>query len=196
LRLFRSGSVLVLALAALSACGGEEAVITEPAAEPVTVTETVEVGATTEEAETEEATTEEAPPEPDAAGVGDALSLAGYESGYRVKLVRVKDNPPHDQYLGPERGQRFYSAYIRVTVTDGSPTEVCAGNDATVVDSRDQTHTTYIDIAEPPFGCPRIAVGETRAGWVTFQVPKKAKLVKFVYTPDSGFADQSGEWEL
>lgn len=61
MRLFISGSVLVLALAALAACGGEEAVVTEPDAEPVTVTETVEVGATeeTETGEPEEATTEE-----------------------------------------------------------------------------------------------------------------------------------------
>ena len=101
----------------------------------------------------------------------------------------MKNNPPYDEFFGPERGNRFYAAYVKVKITDGSASEVCAANETSVVDSQTQTFTASLfDSTEPAFGCPRIAVGKERAGWVTFEVPKKAKLTTFVWTPDAGEA--------
>jgi hypothetical protein len=184
------GAGLVVAFAMLAGCGTEE-VKTEP--EAGTVTETV-----TETVQAEEPTTEQAPEsvEPPVAGVGDSISLAGYETGYRIKLVKIaKDAKSSDPYFGPERGNRYFAAYVQVSVTDGAPTEVCASNDASVIDAQGQTFTgDILDSVKPAFGCPKIGVGSKRAGWVTFEVPKRAKIVTFSYTPDSGFAEETGEW--
>jgi hypothetical protein len=193
-------TLLAAALVLPAACAEEE-VKTEPdAAEPVTVTviQTVTAGDTGTEAEEGGTTTEASdPPEPGAAGVGDSITLAGYESGYKVTLVKVRNNPPHDEFIPPERGMRYYAVYLKVKVTDGSTTEVCASSDSSVVDGQSQTFAASVyDAAEPGFGCPRIAVGKERAGWVTFEVPKRARLVSFTYTPDAGFADETGEWQI
>ena len=40
-----------------------------------------------------------------------------------------------------------------------------------------------------------IRPGDTRVGWVTFEVPKKAKLRRLIFEPWFGFGDV-GEWKL
>ncbi|WP_371479812.1 hypothetical protein [Kitasatospora sp. NBC_00315] len=51
-------------------------------------------------------------------------------------------------------------------------------------------------------GCGRgwsrtnIAPGESGKGFVTFEVPKDAKLAKIQFGLDSGFADQTGQWTI
>jgi hypothetical protein len=87
-------ALLLTALVVLGACASEE--VTEPDAAPVTVTETVEAGATdgatTEEATTEETTTEEAPPEPEFTvaqeeAIESALSYLDYAGFSKKGLI-------------------------------------------------------------------------------------------------------------
>ena len=42
----------------------------------------------------------------------------------------------------------------------------------------------------------KIAPGSKRAGCLTFEMPKSAKPEEFQFTLDSGFADETGEWQL
>jgi hypothetical protein len=42
----------------------------------------------------------------------------------------------------------------------------------------------------------KTAPGDTRAGWVWFDLKASAKPRTLQFTPESGFADQVGEWKL
>jgi hypothetical protein len=41
----------------------------------------------------------------------------------------------------------------------------------------------------------KIAPGSKRAGCLTFEIPKTANPGVFQFTLDSGFADETGEWQ-
>jgi hypothetical protein len=45
-------------------------------------------------------------------------------------------------------------------------------------------------------GSATINVGDSRKGVIVFEVPEGAKLVKFQFGLNSGFAQQKGEWTL
>ena len=131
------------------------------------------------------------------AKIGSSITLSGMEDlQMKVTVLKVDQQvASSNEYITPDAGNRYVGVKLKLenvgkTAYNDSPT-----NGAALVDTKDQSFDAdYAEVATPALGSPKIAPGDTRVGWITFQVPKKAKLKKFQMTLDSGFADQTGEW--
>ncbi|MET9816674.1 hypothetical protein [Streptomyces sp. NPDC006355] len=42
----------------------------------------------------------------------------------------------------------------------------------------------------------RLKPGAKALGWIVFEVPKNSKVATVQFAKDSGFAEQTGEWQL
>jgi hypothetical protein len=189
-------SVLVVAIAA-AACGGQTI---KQEAEPVTVTVTETVGAGEGTSTAVETTTEE---ESDSgqAGIGDTITLHGYEEGEELQVtVRgLIDPAKSDPYFGPRRGHKWVAVNLVLKNTGSKAYNDSPGNGAQLIDTSDEG---YDEAGSETPSCHymgysvKIASGSKRAGCLVFEVKKAAKPVVFQFTMDSGFADETGEWTL
>jgi hypothetical protein len=188
-------AVFAAVLAGAVACGGQT-IKQQP--EPVTVTETVEGSAGTTTAEVE--TTTEAT-DSDVAGIGDTITVHGYEDGEEltVTVKRLIDPAKSEQYFGPRRGHKFVAVDLVLRNTGSAAYNDSPGNGAELIDNRD--HGYNESLYETPSchsigSSVKIAPGSKRAGCILFEVSKKGTPALFQFTMDSGFADETGEWKL
>ncbi|MFI6296698.1 DUF4352 domain-containing protein [Nonomuraea sp. NPDC050790] len=138
---------------------------------------------------------------PSAAQVGGAITLKGMDDlTMAVTLNQVFDPAtPAEDYMKPKAGTKFVALQLTLenagqTVYSGSPS-----NGAYVIDDQGQQYqATYARVREGQGfdGTATISAGDARKGVILFAVPEAAKLVKFQYALNSGFADQKGEWAL
>jgi hypothetical protein len=161
---------LLFALAFFAAgCGGTATVKTE--AEPTTVTVTVseEPAAST----TEQTSTEEAAPPVDSglAGVGDAITLHGYEQSLAIEVTVLKVIPndmtyDKSQYSfeAPERGEKYVSVKLRLRNVGSDAYDDSPSNGAVLVDSQDASWDASLSLYthEPDLGSPKIGPGDAR----------------------------------
>ena len=102
-----------------------------------------------------------------------------------------------NEFFQPEQGFRYVGIRLRLeniseVVYNDSPS-----NGAVVVDTDDQGFdASFFDAVEPSLGSLKIAPGDRRAGFITFEVPKNAKLRTLQFTLHSGFGPEAGEWSL
>ena len=164
--------------------------------DPVTVT--VQAGTTEETATEAEEPTEEA--ESGGASIGDTIELAGFEDGasVRVTVMKVVDPAPHEAYFGPEKGNRYAGIQLRIHNSGSVVYDDCPSNSAALIDAQDQqwTETALGSALEPEFVCLKIRPDDKRVGFITFEIPKKAKLRTFQFGTESGFGPEAGEWSL
>jgi hypothetical protein len=137
----------------------------------------------------------------DVATLGDSLTLAGTEYGLkmRVTLLRVVDPAsPANAYLGPGKGNRFVAVGVELANVGARVYRDFPANGAVLIDSRShQFQSAVWDVkAGPTLGQATIARGDKRVGFITFEVPKRARLVTFQLTLNSGFGPEAGEWGL
>ncbi|MFD4659926.1 DUF4352 domain-containing protein [Kitasatospora sp. NPDC058444] len=136
------------------------------------------------------------------AKVGDTIALKGNDPADTadVTVVKVVDNAEGaDEFTHPADGKRFVALQFRIKASGKKAYSDVPGNSAKVVDAQGQAFgTTIADTkAGPSFQVPaNIAPGESALGFVTFEVPKDAKLDKAQFGLDSGFAPQTGQWKL
>ncbi|MET8542661.1 DUF4352 domain-containing protein [Kitasatospora sp. NPDC004799] len=148
-------------------------------------------------AESKPADTAKAP-----AKVGDTIGLKGNDPADTadVTVVKVVDNAEgEDEFTHPAEGNRFVAIQFRIKASGKKAYSDVPGNSAKVVDTQGQAFGTTIanTKAGPSFQVPaNIAPGESALGFVTFEVPKDAKLDKAQFGLDSGFAPQTGQWKL
>jgi uncharacterized protein YceK len=186
---------LLIALT-LAGCASTETVKTTP--EPVTVT--VQGGQTEDQAttEAEDTTTEEA--DSGGYGIGDTIELAGSEDGasVAVTVMKVVDPAPYEAYFGPQKGNRYVGIKLRLHNTGSTVYDDCPSNGAALIDAQDQqwTETALGSALKPEFICLKIRPDDKRVGYVTYEVPKKARLRTFQFGTESGFAPEAGEWSL
>lgn len=190
----RSGLAVLVAVAAL-AVAGAGCEVTEVVTEPDT--------GGTEPAATEDATTEasagtETGQEPTTAKVGDALTLRNSgDVRVKVTLVKVVDPAKADsEFLAPAKGHRYVAVRLKIenvgeAVYDDSPS-----NGAVMIDSEDQQYQATLDAIEPGLIGVTLRQGDTRAGFVSFELPDGAVPRTFQLTLDSGFGPEAGEWTL
>jgi hypothetical protein len=186
---------LVAALTVVG-CASTETVKTTP--EPVTVT--VQSGQTEDQAttEAEDVTTEEA--ESGGAGIGDTIELAGSEDGasVAVTVLKVVDPAPYEAYFGPQKGNRYVGIKLRLHNTGSTVYDDCPLNGSALIDAQDQewTEPALGSALKPDFVCLKIRPSDKRVGYVSFEVPKKARLRTFQFGTESGFGPEAGEWSL
>ncbi|MFE4974074.1 DUF4352 domain-containing protein [Kitasatospora sp. NPDC056651] len=136
------------------------------------------------------------------AKAGDTIALKGNDPADTadVTLVKVVDNAEGDnEFTHPADGKRFVAVQFRIKASGKKAYSDAPGNSAKLLDAEGQAFgTTIADTkAGPSFQVPaNIAPGESALGFVTFEVPKDAKLDKAQFGLDSGFAPQTGQWKL
>lgn len=135
------------------------------------------------------------------ARIGDTITLEGSDEELKVAVtvLKVMNTKSTDSFISPEDGNRFVAVRLRLEnvgsqVYDDSPV-----NGAKLIDAGDQQHDTVLVTgvaAGPLLDSVKLGPGKRRQGVVVFSIPKKAKPVGFQFALDSGFAPQTGEWEL
>ncbi|MFI6152074.1 DUF4352 domain-containing protein [Kitasatospora sp. NPDC051170] len=139
---------------------------------------------------------------PKVAKLGDTISLKGNDPADTadVTLVKVVDSAePDNEFTHPGDGKRFVAIQFRIKASGKKAYSDAPGNGAKVLDAQGQAYgSTIADTkAGPSFQVPaNIAPGESALGFVTFEVPKDAKLDKAQFGLDSGFAPQTGQWKI
>ncbi|MCX4747102.1 DUF4352 domain-containing protein [Kitasatospora sp. NBC_01287] len=140
---------------------------------------------------------------PSVAKVGDTIALKGQDQGSAddVTVVKVVDNAQStpDGFGKPADGKRWIAVQFRLKNTGTAAYSDSPENGATVADDKGQSYTSVVadTTAGQSFASPvNNAPGDTALGFITFEVPADAKIVKAQFTLDSGFADQTGQWNL
>lgn len=176
------------------ACSGDEKVITTPASS----TPAQETPATEQPSST-------LPPPPSrspSATVGKTLDLTGSGDGERlaVTVVRVVDPAgATDEYSSPDADMRFVAVQFRLKNTGTAVYKDSPSNGAKVVDTQGQQFdSTYEGTsAGPAFpGSLTVAPGDTGLGFITFEVPRDSKIAKVQFAMNSGFSDDTGQWNV
>ncbi|MBF8186346.1 DUF4352 domain-containing protein [Nonomuraea sp. K274] len=187
----------------LSDTGGRESIVTEADSPNVAApTRAPDSSAPAAEEDRAAATEQPAQQEQSIAAVGGSITLEGMDPGLKMKVtLNQVFNPatPAEDYMKPDTGTKLVALQLTLSnvgqaVYDGAPS-----NGANVIDSEGQQYqSTYARIREGQGfdGAARINAGDARKGVILFAVPESAKLVKFQYGLNSGFANQKGEWTL
>jgi hypothetical protein len=87
---------------------------------------------------------------------------------------------------------------IELTVVGDSRYSDSPTNGAYLIDADGQQFDADITSPVGPSfgGSSKIASGDSRTGFVTFELPKNAKPATFQFALDSGFGPETDEWEL
>lgn len=137
-----------------------------------------------------------------AAKLGDTIALKGTEAANTadVTVLKVVDSPEgEDEFTKPADGKRFVAVQFQIKATGAKSYSDAPQNSAKLLDTQGQAYGSSISDtkAGPGFQVPaNIAPGETALGFITFEVPKDAKIDKAQFALDSGFAQQTGQWKL
>lgn len=133
---------------------------------------------------------------PTSAGIGDTITLRGSSESLlmEVTVVKVVDPAKAPKFFGPGRGKRYIAVQIRLTNIGSEVYNDSPSNGAVIIDTDDQQFLANIDIIEPGIGSPQIAAGESRLGFLTFELPERSKPRSFQFTLDSGFGPETGQW--
>jgi hypothetical protein len=115
-----------------------------------------------------------------------------------VTVLKVIDpSKPADDSFHAERGKRLVSVRLRLTNVGTLVYDDTPRNGAVMIDRDGQQHDAgVLDPVEPALDSPRIQPGESRVGFITFEIIKGIKLHAFQLTLDSGFGPETGEWRL
>ncbi|MDH6576981.1 DUF4352 domain-containing protein [Kitasatospora sp. MAP5-34] len=146
--------------------------------------------------------TSAAPAAKGAAKLGDTISLKGSDASDTadVTVLKVVDSPDGaDEFTKPADGMRFVAVQFRIKDTSSKAYSDAPQNSAKLLDGQGQSYSTSLSDtkAGPSFQAPvNIAPGESALGFITFEVPKDAKIDKAQFALDSGFAQQTGQWVL
>ncbi|MFJ8044441.1 DUF4352 domain-containing protein [Kitasatospora sp. NPDC096147] len=181
----------LVALGAVACTPAESGVSTD--AKPSAATSDKAAGAATDKAA-------EAPKQ--AAKIGDTIGLKGFDKAETADVAAVKivdPAEPGDEFFKPADGKRWVAVQFRIKPTGSKAYSDAPFNSAKVVDAEGQAYGTTLaeTKAGKSFeGSTNIAPNETGLGFVTFEVPKEAKIDKVQFTLDSGMAPQTGQWKL
>ncbi|MDH6144021.1 MULTISPECIES: DUF4352 domain-containing protein [Kitasatospora] len=139
---------------------------------------------------------------PSVAKVGDTIGLKGMNAGASadITVVKVVDNAQSaTDGINPADGKRWIAVQFRIKNTGTAAYSDAPSNGATVLDDQGQSYNSVVadTTAGQSFPTPlNIAAGDSALGFITFEVPTGTKLAKAQFTLDSGFADQTGQWQL
>jgi hypothetical protein len=136
------------------------------------------------------------------AKVGGSITLTGMRDDEKLTVTLVKVADPatsSDEYMHPDSGKHFVAAQIRITNTASTAYSDSPTNGATLIDAKGQQYrSSYGEttLGQPFNGTVKLAPGATALGVVAFEVPDGEKATTLQFSLDSGFADQTGQWQL
>lgn len=179
----RTAGAVLLLLAALSAC--------KSTTSTVSTTARSSGGATS-------ASASAAPAK--AAGLGGTIAVAGF-GGEKLDVTLVKvfpDAKGADEFTSPAAGKAFYATQLRIMNIGSKAYSDSPDNSVVLRDAAGQQFQSDLASvsAGQSFGSVNLAAGDSVLGVVVFQVPIGDKPVKLQFTPDSGMADNTAQWNL
>lgn len=135
------------------------------------------------------------------ARVGDTIELAGMSDGEKmaVTVVQVVDPAPAGEFFEPSQGNRYVAVQFQLENTGTAAYDDSPSNGAVVIDTAGQSFNSTIGdtTAGPSFpGSVTIGPGDTGLGFITFEVPHGSQVSKVQFALNSGFADETGEWQV
>lgn len=133
--------------------------------------------------------------------IGDSRTLTGNEGEeIEVTPTKVIDPVPAGEDEPLEAGNRFVGVELTLSNVGDADYEDAPSNGAKLITEDDQQADTTT-ITEGPcsssFGSDvKIAPGEQRQGCIPFEVPQGSKVKQLQFGLSSGFADQTGDWDI
>ncbi|KPI15630.1 protein of unknown function DUF1942 [Actinobacteria bacterium OK074] len=188
--------VLAGLVATAVGCSGSEKVATTPASSSPTSSAAIDQPLSAESPSTTPLS------RATSAAVGDTLNLTGQKNGETLAVTVVKVVDPavaENDYSTPGAGKRFVAVQFRLKNTGTEVYSDSPSNGAKIVDTQGQQFASTIEdtTAGPGFpGSVTIARGDTGLGFITFAIPASSKVAKVQFTMDSGFADNTGQWDV
>ncbi|MFE0172822.1 DUF4352 domain-containing protein [Streptomyces sp. NPDC059002] len=140
--------------------------------------------------------------DPDKANVGDTLSLKGMKDGSRLDATVekfVSSAKSSDEFLGPAEGKKWVAVRLKLVNKGERTYEDAPSNGAQVADKEGQRfHATIAEVTAGPAmsASLKLPAGDTARGWVVFEIPKASTVARVQWTPDSGFAADTGQWKV
>jgi len=142
-------------------------------------------------------------PKQQRAAIGSTLTLKGHRDGEQIAVTVVKWADPvkgSNEFTKPKDGFRYVAAQVRLENTGAAAYDDSPGNGAQVADEQGQQFTSTMTggiTAGPEFpGSVKIAPGGKGLGFIVFEVPTDAKIITLHFALNSGFADQTGQWDI
>ena len=134
------------------------------------------------------------------AGVGDLITLGASDSTLKIRLKGVIDPLPVGDYDSARAGHRFVGVEFAVKNMGPEPySDALSNGSAIILRGGSQSDPTLVSGGPcgNDFGVDvKIAADDTRVGCIAFEVPDRKHLRSFQFTPQSGFGDETGQWEL
>ncbi|GGQ38511.1 DUF4352 domain-containing protein [Streptomyces mutabilis] len=136
------------------------------------------------------------------AGVGDTLTVTGFQDGEQLDVTLKKWLPTaksSDPYFGPEQGKRWAAAQFEIVNTGSKAYSDSPSNGAQVADGQGQRFSSWFgEITAGPSMASDVNLpkGEKALGWIVFEVPKDSKITSVQFAMNSGFADETGQWQM
>lgn len=129
-------------------------------------------------------------------GTADLKAKNGAQIAVTLKNF-VDPAKSNNKYMMPKAGKRWVAAQFEIvnkgqTVYDDSPR-----NGVKVLDDQGQAFTTSIGETTSGPNMPaavKLKAGEKALGYVVVSVPENSKPKVVTFTPDSGFAKETGQW--
>lgn len=115
----------------------------------------------------------------------------------RVRLVEIVDPAPPTPSFSPQRENRFVAARLELRNEGGAAYTDTVSTGASLVDATGGEHPAAIVEAVEP-GLRRVTIGprETVSGFVTFELPKGARVAELRVRLNSGFGPETGVWAI
>lgn len=136
------------------------------------------------------------------AKIGGTISLTGMHGDEKLAVTLVKVADPaksSEEFSGPSDGKRWVAVQIRVTNTGTAAYADSPGNGAKLVDTQSQRYSETFGnttLGQAMDTDVKLAPGDSALGVILFEVPADQKLATFQFALDSGFADQTGQWQM
>lgn len=132
------------------------------------------------------------------AHVGTPIPLS--KSSIAVTATSITDPAQSgSQYLTPDNGNKYVAVNLTIENKGSTSYKDDADNDTSVVGSDNQTYTASLASVS---GCTdfdngqvNLSAGATVSGCITFEVPSNVSIARVQYTPNSGFSDDTAEWQ-
>jgi len=143
-------------------------------------------------------------PKQTTAHIGDTLTLSGTKEGEQIAVTIKKWADPakgNDQYIPPQKGMRWVAGQFELTNTGTAVYADSPGNSAQVADTKGQRFRSTMAAGTLAAGPEmtsglKLPRGEKALGWIVFEVPKDSKVASVQFTMNSGFADETGQWNI
>jgi hypothetical protein len=115
----------------------------------------------------------------------------------RVALLGVRDPaPPSEGAAAPEEDRRYVAVELRISNAGQRPYDDTPANGATLRDTAGGEWIAGLDDpVAPGLGALTLAPGDSRTGWLTFEIPAGATPGTLRFAADGGFGG-AATWRL